>query len=808
MEGVRMWKKIKKQLYFSLALILMLTSVQWGGFQAQAAKLGDNLIANPNFASSDLSAWWHGSGGATISRATTDEAIFDDVKTYGVISNRSKSYQCFAQDVTNVVSIGKEYKFSFYAMLSEDYEGAPADQREVAFAPYVTVNGQTSYLGSYSSQITGTSAQTLTPGEWTYFEGNFYLNFSGNLQEVVIRLLEQGNNYGAGSCVLGDYYVTGVSLREIDPVEPGIENVKNLKDAITEVTDENFYVGTAVTEADMDDEYISQLVTKHFNAVTLGNALKPDAIFRYSNSTCPGTKTIEFNGEQMVVPVVNFTAAENLLKPIVEWNAAHPDDLIKMRGHVLVWHSQTPEWFFHEDYNASKDYVSKEEMDKRLEWYIKTVLEHFTAEDSPYKDLFYGWDVVNEAISDSTGSYRTDTENPSESLSNSTHGSNSSWWHVYESEEYIVNAFRYANKYAPADLELYYNDYNECVDKKKEGILKLIETVKNAEGTRLDGMGMQGHYVTYWPSASDFEKALREYAEAAGSVQVTEWDLKTSSYYDGSKASMKEEYVRQAYFYLEFYNVIKRLINEGVNITGVTFWGVIDQNSWLQSSSDLTQCPLLFDNNCKVKPAYWAFVNPVCIDDNPFDDVEKPDWYYPYVKKAYDNGLMAGKGTTEDGLVKFDPLKEMTRAEFVQVLYNMEGKPAVAYTNRFTDIPNPAEDSSAWYSYAVLWAAEKGITSGFPGGSFGKNEFITREQLTLMLMKYAQLKGNDVSVDIDLSGYVDDELISDWAVPGMKWAVQNGIVSGTPEGKLMPQGLATRAEGATMLSSYYEKVSK
>lgn len=88
-------------------------------------------------------------------------------------------------------------------------------------------------------------------------------------------------------------------------------------------------------------------------------------------------------------------------------------------------------------------------MTLRHEWYIKTMAEHYMGENSKYKDMFYGWDVVNEAISDGRGTYRNENEN-------------STWWRVYGSNEFIINAFRFANKYVPADVELYYNDYGDC----------------------------------------------------------------------------------------------------------------------------------------------------------------------------------------------------------------------------------------------------------------------------------------------------------------------------------------------------------
>lgn len=188
-------------------------------------------------------------------------------------------------------------------------------------------------------------------------------------------------------------------------------------------------------------------------------------------------------------------------------------------------------------------------------------------------------------------------------------------------------------------------------------------------------------------------------------------------------------------------------------------------------------------------------------DGNPFYDVFSTKWYYPYVKSAYDAGLMGGTGSNAaTGTIVFLPEKYMERSQFVQVLYSAEGKPDVTYATRFTDIPE-----GKWYTDAVLWAAENGITGGNPDGSFGRFENITREQLALMLMKYADLKGYNLSGEAELNGYADAEKVSSWALPAMKWAVHNGIISGTADGRLNPQGATTRAEGATMLVAFYEK---
>ncbi len=633
---------------------------------------GENVIINGNFDTDDFSAWTVEQGAASFSTAVSDTPIFNDVTTYATITNRTLPSDCFAQDITDVVEPGHTYEYRFYAMLSDDYEGAPANQRQVDFAPYIVSGGSTTYLGSYSAELSGSCSQQLTPGKWTEFTGKFKVASSGSVDKVVIRLLEQGTDYGAGVCVLGDYYVTGVSLRDMNIATGSIEkNIPNLKDTFVADFDENEIAGVSIVGSELNDKVLMELVTKHFNAVTLGNELKPDSMFGYSNGTCPGTMTDILNGEEIVVPKLDYSRAEQILDYIVEWNANNPDDQIKVRGHVLVWHSQTPEWFFHEDYNKNNDYVSVEEMNKRLEWYIKSVLEHFTGEDSKYNGLFYGWDVVNEAVSDSTGTYRSDVESGSDSLTDDTHGTKSSWWKVYQSNEFIINAFRYANKYAPADLELYYNDYNDSTPSKVGPICELLKAVKNAEGTRIDGMGMQGHYDLSSPTMEQFEDAARAYADIVGKVQLTELDIKASSDFDGTELTMGTEYTKQAYRYKEIYDSMKKLQAEGVEFDGMTVWGVIDPNSWLQGNAGVgggadglhIQCPLLFDGAYKAKPAFWGIVDPTKLEP-----LTKTITMSLSDKDAFEGNLTYTFGP-DDCQVTFTPI---WRADEIQVLVDVK----------------------------------------------------------------------------------------------------------------------------------------
>lgn len=401
--------------------------------------------------------------------------------------------------------------------------------------------------------------------------------------------------------------------------EGEMEEIPVLKDAVMDIM--GCRIGCAATESELNDEKVWEIITTHFNAITFGNELKPDAMVGYSVGSCPGTEEAELDGETIMVPKLDYSRAERMLDKIYDWNAEHPDDRIMVKGHVLLWHAQTPEWFFHVDYDKNKEYVDKETMNKRLEWYIRTMLTHFTGEDSKYKDMFYGWDVVNEACSDGDHVYRTDNENPDESLSEDRHGSNSSWWHIYQSNEFIINAFIYANKYAPADLELYYNDYNECMGNKIEHIKELLTEIKSREGepgvgTRITAMGMQGHYSMESPTFDKVDYAIRQYAGIVGNVQFSELDLKASEGYDGSDEAKETEYKKQYGRYKLLYNVMQTENEaEDINVTGITFWGTADHYSWLQSSSNvgggstenLPQCPLLFDEHYQVKPAFYAF---------------------------------------------------------------------------------------------------------------------------------------------------------------------------------------------------------
>ena len=177
-----------------------------------------------------------------------------------------------------------------------------------------------------------------------------------------------------------------------------------------------------------------------------------------------------------------------------------------------------------------------------------------------------------------------------------------------------------------------------------------------------------------------------------------------------------------------------------------------------------------------------------------FVDVNTKEWYHPYVDYAVAHGLFGGTSANT-----FEPETAMTRAMLVTVLWRYEGEPE-AGKNTFSDVPN-----GQWYTKAVAWAAENGIVGGVGNNRFDPDGKITREQMATILFRYAQKKGIDTSKRGDLSSFPDANKISVYAKEAIQWAVAEGIINGS-DGKLLPQGSATRAQVATILMRFIENI--
>lgn len=182
--------------------------------------------------------------------------------------------------------------------------------------------------------------------------------------------------------------------------------------------------------------------------------------------------------------------------------------------------------------------------------------------------------------------------------------------------------------------------------------------------------------------------------------------------------------------------------------------------------------------------------------ENPFTDVPASHWAHDDITYVYENDLMNGT----DGSL-FSPESTTTRAQVVTVLYRLAGQPAADWENPFWDVP-----ASAWFHDAVTWAWENDITGGVSSTHFGAGNAVTREQLAAFLYRYAQDQGYDTSARADLSGYSDAGLVSSYATEALSWANATGLITGTTATTLSPQGSATRAQVATILSRFCQDV--
>jgi hypothetical protein len=173
-------------------------------------------------------------------------------------------------------------------------------------------------------------------------------------------------------------------------------------------------------------------------------------------------------------------------------------------------------------------------------------------------------------------------------------------------------------------------------------------------------------------------------------------------------------------------------------------------------------------------------------------DVSTSDWYYEDVKFAVENGLFKGVSESE-----FAPDAQMTRAMLATVLHRLAGEPAAAGAAPFGDVP-----AGRWFTEAVAWASANGVIDGYSADVFGANDAVTREQIAVLLYRYAKLMGYDVSATADLSGYADVGAVAEWAREAMAWANATGLIAGRGANALAPADTATRAEVAAMLHRF------
>ncbi len=314
-----------------------------------------------------------------------------------------------------------------------------------------------------------------------------------------------------------------------------------------------FGVASPATVMTNKNDGFRQMILTQFNSVTPENELKPENVL--DRDTTLGNVS-KYNES----PALKFDAA----KPILDFCKKND---IQMRGHTLIWYSQTPSWLFYENYDVNGQLASRDLMLKRMENYIAGVMEWC---EKNYPGVIYAWDVVNEAAADDGGM-------------------RDCYWMQTIGDDYVERAFEFARKHAPAGVQLFYNDYNEYQDSKQADILAMLKPV--AEAGNIDGMGMQSH-ISSGLNVDNYVASMKKYADELGVViHITELDVTAPK-------SVNPMYDQGVYM-KKFFEAIVAADKDGVPIECVTVWGLTDDMSWKSSSK-----PLLFYGNLTPKPAY------------------------------------------------------------------------------------------------------------------------------------------------------------------------------------------------------------
>lgn len=403
-------------------------------------------------------------------------------------------------------------------------------------------------------------------GEWGEITGNMVVSEELDMSETVLFFETPWTPEPSAEQDLMDIYVDDVkaALRPFSD----ISSYPSLK----ELYKHQFLVGVAVSDDVLKTPVYSRLVEQQFNSMTMGNEMKPGYILDEETSKSDLNKYKEH-------AALNFESC----KTGMEYAKKHG---IAMRGHTLVWHNQTPDWFFYEDYDVSGKLADRELMLKRMENYMKDVIEWT---ETNYSGVIYAWDVVNEAIADYYGEGAAPMR---ESL-----------WYQVIGKDFVEKAFEYARKYtklyAPDhEIKLIYNDFNEYFPARRDGIVAMLKPIR--EAGNIDGMGMQSHFDTSWPLEGDagYMTAIRKFRDELGiEIHVTELDIGIA---EGDTVES------QGTYFQEFMEALLKEKRDGANITGVTLWGLSDDLSWRADE----HC-LLFNDDLSRKPAFYGLVNAV-----------------------------------------------------------------------------------------------------------------------------------------------------------------------------------------------------
>lgn len=540
---------MKRSLCWALSLLLLFSCIAFAGAE-------ESLYTYKSDFSAGTDGWYaRSTGGAAL--AFADSAL--------TITGRGQDWH----------SPGRDFPFedtAEYDLSVQVYQDSVDSANLMISIAHKTADGAETYENLAFANV--------KKGQWTTLSGQYK---AGDFTTYVLYVETSGAAELEYS--MKDFTVTQTKAAAKKPAAADAADridpmtLPALKDAYAD----KFDVGCAVNGWDAANPQKLDIYAHQFNIFTHENDFKPDSVLDVTASR-------KLAKEDPTAVAISIAKGENLLRYAQE-------NGIKVHGHVLVWHNQTPEAFFHEEYNPAKPFVTREVMLGRLENYIREVL---TTVQTQYPGVIVSWDVVNEAVADGSASLRQ-----------------SNWTKVV-GEDFVNQAFAFARKYADPEVKLYYNDYSTPYEPKLTGICNLLDSLI-ADGN-IDGYGFQCHYQLGSPSYTQLRAAFERIAGKGLKLRVSELDITIS---DTSEATL----LRQAERYQRLFGIYGQYADQ---MEAVQVWGVTDDRSWKSAES-----PLLFDRNLQPKPAFWALTDPTKLPAGEAQPAEEAPASLPVAKAVY-----------------------------------------------------------------------------------------------------------------------------------------------------------------------------
>ncbi|MCA0757290.1 endo-1,4-beta-xylanase [Paenibacillus sp. N4] len=501
-----------------------------------------NSVLNVTF--EDQTANGFGRRGSTETLTVSNEANHTASGAYALkVENRSANWHGPFVRIDNLVDVNTYYEISAWVKLI-----SPAS---------ATLKLSTQIANDGTARYPDINSKTINANDgWVQLHGTYIYTDKGN---DYVTLFIQTND------ATSSFYIDDISI-----VNKGKLEIETDLIGIKDVYKDDFLIGTSVNPDILRGQNL-QLLKQHYNTVTAGNYMKPDFLQKKK-----GTFTFE-NADELVAKAIS-------------------EDM-KVHGHVLVWHAQSPDWLTSQtdsqgntitDEQGNKVPLSRGEALQNMWDYTKTVMEHFG-------DKVISWDVVNEAM--------TSSSDPTDWRS----ALRQSGWTRSVGDDFVEQAFLAAravlDEHPEWNIKLYYNDYNLDDQSKATAVYSMVREINERYAQThpgkllIDGIGMQGHY-NLKTSPQNVEMSLQKFISLGVTVSISELDIN-----GGSNSKQTEaESIQQGYLYAKLFQLFKKYAD---HIERVTIWGLHDGVSWRKENS-----PLPFNTFMQAKPGYYGIVDP------------------------------------------------------------------------------------------------------------------------------------------------------------------------------------------------------